>query len=438
VLEAATLSPILTALILRSCSFGSGLFNDKNQQEPSRSVNPHLNKLQPYPFEKLARLKQGTTPPAGKTHIALSIGEPQHPTPKLIGDALIAHLSGLGNYPATKGIAPLRLAIAEWLCVRFRLPAGAVDPERQVLPVNGTREALFAFAQCVVDPAPKPLVAMPNPFYQIYEGAALLAGAEPYFLNTLQENGFLADFDAVPEEVWVRCQLLYICSPGNPTGAVISEAVLRRLVELAERFDFVIASDECYSELYADESNPPPGLLQAAYAMGNTDFKRCVVFHSLSKRSNAPGLRSGFVAGDAAILEKFLLYRTYHGCALSLPIQQASLAAWRDEAHVAANRELYRQKFVAVVEIMRNVLEVEIPPAGFYLWPNVSRQGLDGEAFARGLFAAQNVTVLPGGYLSREAHGINPGHDYVRMALVATLEECVEAAKRINEFVEKL
>lgn len=401
-------------------------------------MNPHLSKLQPYPFEKLARLKHGVSPPADKQPIALSIGEPQHPTPKLISDALIAHLSGLGNYPATKGIAPLRQAIAEWLCVRFRLPAGTVDPERQVLPVNGTREALFAFAQCVIDPRTQSFVAMPNPFYQIYEGAALLAGAEPYFLNTTKETGFLPDFDSVPDEVWARCQLLYICSPGNPTGAVIGEGVLRKLIELAERFDFVIASDECYSELYADEAKPPPGLLQAAYAMGNTDFKRCVVFHSLSKRSNAPGLRSGFVAGDESVLEKFLLYRTYHGCAMSLPIQQASLAAWRDEEHVISNRELYRLKFCAVVNILRDILDVEIPPAGFYLWPDVSRLGLGGESFTQGLFASQNVTGLPGGYLSREAHGLNPGKNHVRMALVATMEECVEAANRIKTFVEGL
>ena len=399
-------------------------------------MNPRLKQLQPYPFEKLTRLKQAVFPPADKPHIALSIGEPQHPTPSLVSNALLAHLQGLGNYPASKGIAPLRLAIAEWLCTRFRLPVGAVNPETQVLPVNGTREALFSFAQCIVDPSLNSLVAMPNPFYQIYEGAALLAGAEPYFLNATRETGFLPDFDAVPDEVWARCQFLYICSPGNPTGAVIDEAGLRRLIELAKRFDFVIASDECYSELYADESNPPPGLLQAAYAMGNTDFKRCVVFHSLSKRSNAPGLRSGFVAGDAAILESFLLYRTYHGCALSLPVQQASLAAWRDEAHVVENRVLYRAKFAAVHAILGDVLDVEIPPAGFYLWPAVP--GGDGEVFARDLFASQNVTVLPGGYLSRAAHGINPGHGHVRMALVATLDECVEAAERIKDFLRGL
>ncbi len=401
-------------------------------------MNPHLSKLQPYPFEKLARLKQGINPPADKPHIALSIGEPQHPTPKLISDALVAHLGGLGNYPATKGIALLRQAIADWLSVRFKLPAGVVDAERHAIPVNGTREALFSFAQCVVDPGPEPLVAMPNPFYQIYEGAALLAGADPYFLNTTRETGHLPDFDAVPDEVWARCQLLYICSPGNPTGAVMGEATQRKLIELAERFDFVIAADECYSELYAEEARPPQGLLQTAYAMGNTGFKRCVVFHSLSKRSNAPGLRSGFVAGDAAILEKYLLYRTYHGCALSLPVQQASLAAWRDEEHVVANRALYRAKFAAVVDILGGVLDVEIPPAGFYLWPDVGRIGLDGEVFTRDLFARQNITVLPGGYLSREAQGINPGSNHVRMALVAPLAECVEAAGRIKEFVAGL
>jgi N-succinyldiaminopimelate aminotransferase len=389
--------------------------------------------LQAYPFEKLARLKQGLLPPADQPHIALSIGEPQHPTPAFIGAALTRHLSGLGNYPATKGTPALRAAIAAWLCQRFRLPSGAVDAERQVLPVNGTREALFSFAQCLINPAEPALVLMPNPFYQIYEGAALLAGGEPYFLNTTAATGCLPDFDAVPEAVWARCQLLYICSPGNPTGAVMGEAAQRRLLELAERFDFIIASDECYSELYADESQPPQGLLQTAYALGNTDFKRCVVFHSLSKRSNAPGLRSGFVAGDAAILEHYLLYRTYHGCALSLPVQHASLAAWQDEAHVIANRAAYRAKFAAVCEILKDVLEVEIPPAGFYLWPRVP--GGDGEIFARDLYAQQNVTVLPGGYLSREAQGLNPGLQHIRMALVAPLAECVEAAHRIKTFV---
>lgn len=427
-------SPILSPSLKRQARDRQG----PQTSNLHRPVTPHLSKLQPYPFEKLTRLKQGIQPPADKPHIALSIGEPQHPTPKLISDALIAHLSGLGNYPATKGIAPLRQAIADWLMRRFQLPAGAVDADAQVIPVNGTREALFSFAQCVIDPADKPLVLMPNPFYQIYEGAALLAGAEPYFLNTTRETGYLPAFDAVPDAVWARCQLLYICSPGNPTGAVMDEAAQRKLIDKAERFDFVIASDECYSELYADEAHPPQGLLQTAWAMGNAEFKRCVVFHSLSKRSNAPGLRSGFVAGDAAILEKYLLYRTYHGCALSLPVQQASLAAWCDEEHVVENRAIYQAKFAAVGEILRGVLDVEIPPAGFYLWPDVGLLGRDGEAFARDLFAKQNVTVLPGGYLSRDAFGINPGLSHVRMALVAPLAECVEAAYRVKEFVAGL
>ncbi|BBL76742.1 succinyldiaminopimelate transaminase [Methylomagnum ishizawai] len=398
-------------------------------------MNPHLQALQPYPFEKLAQLKHGIAPPADKAHIAWSIGEPQHPTPALITETLIAHLGGLTNYPASKGIPELRQGIAAWLARRFALPAGAVDPERHVLPCAGTREALFSFAQCVVDPRERPLVLMPNPFYQIYEGAALLAGAEPYFLNTTRENGYRPDFDAVPEAVWARCQLLYLCSPGNPTGAVIDTATLRTLIELSSRYGFIIASDECYSELYADESAPPPGLLGAAYAMGNTSFERCVVFHSLSKRSNAPGLRSGFVAGDAAILKQYLLYRTYHGCALSLPVQHASLAAWRDETHVVDNRDLYRRKFAAVYDILKTVLDVAVPPAGFYLWPSTPG---DEQAFAQGLFAQQNVTVLPGSYLSREAHGINPGRGHVRMALVAPLENCVEAAHRIAEFVRTL
>lgn len=395
-------------------------------------MNPHLQTLQPYPFEKLAQLKQGLTPPATKPHIALSIGEPQHPTPSLIVDALVSRLAGLTNYPATKGIPELRQAIAAWLERRFVLPQGAVDPERQVLPCAGTREALFSFAQCVIDPSRQPVVAMPNPFYQIYEGAALLAGAEPYFLNTTRETGYLPDFDSVPTSVWARCQLLYICSPGNPTGAVMDAATQQKLIELSSRYGFIIASDECYSELYADEATPPPGLLQTAYAMGNTQFERCVVFHSLSKRSNAPGLRSGFVAGDAEILKQYLLYRTYHGCALSLPVQHASLAAWSDEHHVVANRELYRRKFAAVYDIVKDVLDVAIPPAGFYLWP---RTPGDEQVFARELFARQNVTVLPGSYLSREAHGLNPGRNHIRMALVAPLDECVDAAHRIAEFV---
>jgi N-succinyldiaminopimelate aminotransferase len=398
-------------------------------------MNPHLSALQPYPFEKLAQLKRGALPPADLSAIAMSIGEPQHATPRLINEALIAHLDGLTSYPATKGLPALRQAIAAWLCRRFGLPAEMIDAERHILPVNGTREALFSFAQSVVDGAAVPLVLMPNPFYQIYEGAALLAGAEPYFLKLLPESGFLPNFDAVPEAVWNRCQLLYICSPGNPTGAVIGIAQLQRLIDLAEHHDFVIASDECYSELYRDESAPPAGLLEAAYRMGNTDLRNCVVFHSLSKRSNAPGLRSGFVAGDADVLKQFGLYRTYHGCAMSVPVQHASLAAWSDEVHVLANRAAYREKFSAVHPIVSEVMDVEMPAAGFYLWP---RTPVEDTEFARGLFAASNVTVLPGSYLSRNSDGANPGAGYVRMALVAPLDQCIEAAHRISAYVQHL
>lgn len=395
-------------------------------------MNPKLASLHPYPFEKLAELKRGLVPPADMPHIALSIGEPQHPTPHFVAEALLQHLHGLSVYPTTKGGPELRRTIAQWLERRFALGAGAVDPERQVLPVNGTREALFAFAQAVIDPAEHPLVLMPNPFYQIYEGAAILAGAEPYFLNTTEESGFLPDFNAVPESVWRRCQLLYLCSPGNPTGAVMGANQQKQLLELAEKYDFIVASDECYSELYADEHNPPPGLLQTAAAMGNTAFRRCVVFHSLSKRSNAPGLRSGFVAGDADVLGRFLLYRTYHGCAMSLPVQQASARAWSDENHVRDNRSLYRQKFEAVAAALGGMADLRLPSAGFYLW---LRTSVEDTAFAAGLFEAQNVTVLPGRFLSRESGGTDPGAGYVRIALVASLEECVEAAHRIKRFV---
>ncbi|CAI8884024.1 succinyldiaminopimelate transaminase [Methylococcus capsulatus] len=398
-------------------------------------MNPKLASLHPYPFEKLADLKRGRLPPADKPHIAMSIGEPQHPTPHFIAEALLQHLHGLASYPTTKGGPELRRCIAQWLERRFDLGEGGVDPERQVLPVNGTREALFAFAQAVIDPAEQPLVLMPNPFYQIYEGAAILAGAEPFFLNTTAESGFLPDFDAVPETVWRRCRLVYVCSPGNPTGAVMGGDQQRRLLELAERYDFIVASDECYSELYADEADPPAGLLQTAAAMGNTEFRRCVVFHSLSKRSNAPGLRSGFVAGDADILGRFLLYRTYHGCAMPLTVQKASERAWADEIHVRENRALYRRKFDAVATVLGDVLDLTVPSAGFYLW---LRTPIDDTAFAAGLFEAQNVTVLPGRFLSRPSGGVDPGTGHVRIALVAPLEECVVAAHRIKQFIQTL
>ena len=398
-------------------------------------MNPELDKLHPYPFEKLADLKSGAIPPADLEHIALSIGEPKHAAPDLVFDVIQDALPTLSSYPLTRGGSALRQAIAEWLTRRFNLPQGSLDIEQHILPVNGTREALFAFAQAVVDRRHDPLVLMPNPFYQIYEGAALLAGAEPGYLDCDAENGFVPDFDAVDAKTWQRCQLLYICSPGNPTGAVMDQASLNHLMELAERHDFVIASDECYSEIYFDEDNPPIGLLQAAAAAGNDHFKRCVVFHSLSKRSNLPGLRSGFVAGDADILQAFHRYRTYHGCAMPPHHQLASLAAWSDEQHVEQNRELYRRKFETVLAILQPVLPVEMPEAGFYLWPQTP---VDDEEFARRLYAEQNVTVLPGQYLSRQNGQSNPGRNRVRMALVAEQDECVAAAKRIKNLLENL
>jgi len=401
-------------------------------------MTPNLKHLHPYPFEKLAQLKQGLMPPADLPHIALSMGEPTHATPHLIQEALLEHLHGLSNYPTTKGIPELRAAIAAWLGKRFQIPATDINTETQVLPVNGTREALFSFAQCVIDSTAsnnRPVVIMPNPFYQIYEGAALLAGAEPYYLNTLEDSGYLPDFDAVPEHIWQRCQLIYICSPGNPTGAVMSQADHQKLIHLAEKYDFIIASDECYSELYDDEANPPVGLLQSAYALGNTAFKRCVVFHSLSKRSNAPGLRSGFVAGDADVLQAYFQYRTYHGCAMPLPTQYASIRAWQDERHVQENRRLYREKFIAFIEILSDVCAISKPAASFYIW--LKTPIIDTE-FAQQLFAQYNITVLPGSYLSRDFAELNPGQNHVRIALVAPLEDCIEAAQRIKLFLNSL
>jgi len=397
-------------------------------------MNPDLEKLQPYPFEKLRALLADTKPPK-QPHIALSIGEPKHATPDFIADSVQSHMAALGKYPLTKGVAELRQSICDWLSSRFDLPADTLDAEKHVLPVNGTREALFAFAQAVVDREADPLVISPNPFYQIYEGAALLAGAELLFMPCMAGNAYLPDFDSIEQADWDRCQLIYICSPGNPSGAVIPLGQLQRLIELSHQHDFIIASDECYSELYFDENQPPVGLLQAAAAMGNKDYKNCVVFHSLSKRSNAPGLRSGFVAGDAGILHKFLSYRTYHGCAMPMQHQMASISAWQDEDHVRANRDLYREKFDAVIGILSPFLDVRRPDASFYLW--VKTPGSDQD-FARGLFDQQHVTVLPGSYLSREIDGINPGRGHVRMALVATPEECIEAAERIRAFVQTL
>jgi N-succinyldiaminopimelate aminotransferase len=396
-------------------------------------MNHALTQLQPYPFEKLRALLAGAQPPADKRPIALSIGEPKHKSPDFVAKALADNLDQLAVYPTTLGIPALREAIAAWCERRFGVPAGWLDAAHHVLPVNGTREALFAFTQTVVDREAKGLVVSPNPFYQIYEGAALLAGAEPHYLPCLEDNGFNPDFDAVPVEVWQRCQILFLCSPGNPTGALVPMEQLKKLIALADEHDFVIAADECYSELYFDEENPPPGLLTACAELGRSDFKRCVVFHSLSKRSNLPGLRSGFVAGDADILKAFLLYRTYHGCAMPVQTQLASVAAWQDEAHVRANRDQYRAKYDAVLEILQPVLDVQRPDGSFYLW---ARTPGDDASFTRELFASEHVTVVPGSYLSREVNGENPGAGRVRLALVAPLAECIEAAQRIRRFVQ--
>jgi N-succinyldiaminopimelate aminotransferase len=397
-------------------------------------MNDALNRLLPYPFEKLRGLLAGVQPPVGKAPILLSIGEPKHRSPAFVAETLANSLEQLAVYPTTQGIVELREAIAAWCAKRFDVPSGWLDAARHVLPVNGTREALFAFTQTVVSREADGLVVSPNPFYQIYEGAALLAGATPHYLPCLESNGFNPDFDAVPVDVWQRCQILFLCSPGNPTGALVPLETLKKLIALADQYDFVIASDECYSELYFNEDSPPPGLLSACAALGRQDFKRCVVFHSLSKRSNLPGLRSGFVAGDADILKAFLLYRTYHGCAMSLPTQLASIAAWQDETHVRANRDLYREKYAAVLDILAPVMDVQRPDGGFYLW---ARTPTDDQSFTRELFAQEHVTVVPGSYLSREVDGVNPGAGRVRMALVAPLAECVEAARRIADFIAR-
>lgn len=397
-------------------------------------MNPDLDKLQPYPFETLARLTVGVAPPPHLRPISLSIGEPRHPPPPFALAHLRDNLHRLGNYPTTKGLPELRSSIARWLEKRFGLARG-VDPESQILPVNGTREALFAFTQAALDRSTHPLVVYQNPFYQIYEGATLLAGGEPYLMNCGPENGYLPDFDAVPEHIWQRCQLLFVCSPGNPSGTVIPLEQYQKLIHLADTHDFIIASDECYSEIYQDEDRPPVGLLEACHSLARHDFKRCVVFHSLSKRSNVPGMRSGFVAGDAGLLKRFLQYRTYHGCAMSVPFQLASIELWQDETHVKENRDAYREKFRQVASILGDVLPVSVPPASFYLWPQTP---IDDETFARELLATQNVAVLPGRYLGRTTPTGNPGDHHCRFALVATIDDCVEAAHRIRHFIESI
>ncbi|MDF1484392.1 succinyldiaminopimelate transaminase [Ramlibacter sp. H39-3-26] len=426
-------------------------------------MNPLLSRLQPYPFERLRQLFAGVAPNPAYRPISLGIGEPRHPTPQFIKDALCASLAGLAAYPATAGEPRLREAFTGWLGRRYGI---ALDAATQVLPVNGSREALFAFAQVVIGPeaserpctppgrpkagsAPSgdsephevgsvgaPVVVCPNPFYQIYEGAALLAGADPYYAPSDPARNFAVDWDSVPAAVWARTRLLYVCSPGNPTGAVMPLAEWEKLFALSDRYGFVIASDECYSEIYFRDE-PPLGGLEAAAKLGRGDFKNLVAFTSLSKRSNVPGMRSGFVAGDAALLKAFLLYRTYHGSAMSPVFQAASIAAWNDEQHVVENRALYRAKFAAVTPLLAAVMDVALPDAGFYLWAGVpAHLGLDDAAFARELLAQYNVTVLPGSYLARGSAGANPGAGRVRMALVAETAECVEAARRIAQFIQ--
>ena len=399
-------------------------------------MNPLLASLQPYPFERLRQLFAGVTPNPQLKHISLGIGEPKHATPEFIKKALTASLdTALSGYPATAGELRMREACANWLQRRYHIE---INPATQVLPVNGSREALFSLTQAVVNPTKSgngPIVISPNPFYQIYEGATLLGGAHPYYVPNTAEINYAADWDAVPAAVWAKTQLLFVCSPGNPTGKIMPLAEWQKLFELSEKHGFVIASDECYSEIYFRDEPPLAGL-EAASLLGYKDFNRLVAFTSLSKRSNVPGLRSGFVAGDAAILKDFLLYRTYHGCAMSGVVQAASIAAWNDEAHVVENRNLYRTKFAQVTPVLAEVMDVKLPDASFYLWAGVPAAWNNSDTdFARELYAAEHVTVLPGSYIAREANGFNPGQGRVRMALVAETAECLEAAHRIARFI---
>ncbi len=400
------------------------------------AMNPNLDLLQPYPFQRLRELFAGITPNAAYSAINLSIGEPKHATPQLIKDAVTQNLAGLATYPTTIGSIALREAISAWIARRYNI--AAPNPEKAILPVNGSREALFAFAQVIIDSSKsQPIVISPNPFYQIYEGAAFLAGAEPYFLNTSPENGHAMDFSSVPADILNRTQLVYVCSPGNPSGKVMSLEQWKTLFELSDKYGFVIAADECYSEIYFKEAEPPLGALQAASLLARS-HANLIVFGSLSKRSNVPGMRSGFVAGDEKIIEKFTLYRTYHGCAMNPAVQAASTAAWNDDAHVVENRQLYAQKFKVVTPMLAEVLDVEMPDAAFYLWVKIkesAKGAISDTELALKLYRDLNITVLPGSYLAREAHGSNPGENFIRMALVASLEECVEAANRIKNYL---
>jgi N-succinyldiaminopimelate aminotransferase len=394
-------------------------------------MNSNLNQLQPYPFQKLRKLFEGVTRNPAFDPIDLHIGEPKHSTPDFIRQAMVHNLDGLSSYPTTTGTLALRCSIAAWIARRFHLPA--INPETEVIPVNGSREGLFSFAQMVIDAKlPNPVVVCPNPFYQIYEGAALLAGATPQFINTLPDNHFSMDFTQLSDDIWSRTQLVYVCSPSNPTGGVMKLDEWRKLFSLSDRYGFVIAADECYSEIYFTEGQPPLGALDAAHQLGRTGFPRLVVFNSLSKRSNVPGLRSGFVAGDAQLLVKYLLYRTYHGCAMNPVSQAASAVAWNDEAHVVENRRLYLEKFTTVIDMLSETLPVQMPDASFYLWVKTP---ISDTEFTKQLHRDYNVTVLPGSYLARDVRGVNPGENYVRIALVASLEECIEAVNRIKSLV---
>lgn len=398
-------------------------------------MDPKLDKLQPYPFEKLRQLFADTQPNPECAPINLSIGEPKSPTPDFIKQALIDNVGYLANYPKTKGELVLRETICSWLSSRFSLPTQSLDPDRHILPVNGTREALFAIAQTIIDTSTNAKVLLPNPFYQIYEGATLLAGAEPNYIDFSVVNNDVPAIDKISQNTWEQVQLVYICTPSNPTGDVIPLATLQKLLKLAHEFNFIVASDECYSEIYQDEHRPPQGILGAAIANGDESFQRCLAFYSLSKRSNSPGLRSGFVSGDANLIDQFLKYRTYHGCAMPISTQMASVAAWADEIHVQQNRERYRDSFNRAINEISTVIPIKQPEAGFYLWLPTP---IDDEEFAHGLYSQQNVTVLPGKYLARSANNQNPGANRVRIALVATPEECQVAAQRITQYLQSL
>ncbi len=396
-------------------------------------MNSELEKLHAYPFEKLEKLLNGIEVITEEPLISLAIGEPKHQTPKFIIDVLKSNLDGISKYPTTRGTSELRVTIANWLCNRFNLPKETIDEKNNILPVNGTREALFAIAQTIINKSGDPIAILPNPFYQIYEGAVLLAKAQPYYLNCVGENNFVPDLSSIKKEIWKRCQIFYLCTPGNPSGTIINYDFAEQLMELSEKYNFIIASDECYSEIYQNEKEPPASLLEYANKLGNSKYERCLVFHSLSKRSNLPGLRSGFVAGDENLIEKFFQYRTYHGCAMPLHVQKTSIAAWSNEEHVIENRKLYRAKFKKICEELSPVMEVKPPLGGFYLWPKLPYSDID---FARKLYTRENVKVLPGSFLSRDFDGNNPGYGRVRIALVSNISECLNAAKRIKRFMK--